>query len=91
MLVERSPGASAEQVDGRWLVVDPEGRNVVTLSPSGSVVWDAIDGQRDTAGLARHLLDRTDGGDPAQVEADVDAFVAELLAAGLVRTVDAPA
>ena len=90
MLVERSPGASAEQVDGRWLVVDPEGRHVVTLSPTGSVVWDGIDRPRDVAALARHLLDRTTGGTIEEAQRDVARFVDELLAAGLVRRVDAP-
>jgi hypothetical protein len=90
VLVQRSAAAAAESVGDRRLVVDPDGRHVVTLSPTGSVVWDAIDGRRDTAALARHLLGRTTGGTVEQAERDVAAFVDELLAAGLVQRVDAP-
>jgi len=90
VLVERAVEVSAERVEGRWLVVDPDGRAVVTLSPTGSLVWDAIDGRRDLAAIARRLVEQTVGGTVEQAERDVAAFVAELLDAGLVRRLDAP-
>ncbi len=88
--MERVPGTSSEVVGDRCLVVDPDGRHVLTLSPTGSLVWAAIDGRRDDTALARHLLERTRGGTPERAEADVARFLAELQAAGLVRRVDAP-
>lgn len=90
MRVERSPGAVTEVVGERSLVVDPDGRKVVTLSPTGSVVWESIDGTRDLAALAEILVARTTVPSLEQAEADVAAFVDQLLAAGLVRRSDAP-
>ena len=77
-------------VGERSLVVDPAGRSVVTLSPTGSVVWEAIDGRRDLDALAQHLVDRTSGATLEQAQRDVAAFVGQLLDAGLVRRLDAP-
>lgn len=90
MLVERAPGTASEVVGTRSLVVDAEGRQVLTLSPTGSMVWDAIDGTRDVAALAQLLVDRTTGGSIEQAERDVAAFVAALLDANLVRRCGAP-
>lgn len=90
MLVERSPGTASEAVGDRSLIVDPDGRSVVTLSPTGSIVWEAIDGERDLDALARALADRTTGSTFDQARRDVAAFVSELLEAGLVRRRDAP-
>ena len=89
VLVERTPGAAAEAVGQQVLVVDPQGRRVLTLSRTGSIVWEAIDGQRDIADLARHLARNTTGCTLEQAQRDVELFVDSLVAAGVVQRIDA--
>jgi Coenzyme PQQ synthesis protein D (PqqD) len=86
MPLERSPDVVYEVVDGKAVLVDPDGVELITLNPVGTVVWEELDGRRDAVELAADLIGRFDGVTLAQLEADVAAFLAEISAAGLVRT-----
>jgi hypothetical protein len=85
MVWERSPDVVYEVVDGKAVLVDPDGVELITLNPVGTLVWEQLDGHRDAATLAADLIGRFDGVTLAQLETDVAAFLAEIDAAGLVR------
>lgn len=86
MAVRRSPDVVDEEVDGRAVLVDAEGRELITLNPTGTLVWGLLDGERDLEEVARHVHENV-GDEVAleQVEADVRRFVDELVEEGLVH------
>ena len=85
-------GVLADRVDGKIVLVDPGGREVLTLNDTGSTVWEVLaaagpDGVlRDV--VAQRLTEVFDGVEPAQAGRDVDAFLAELVALDLVAAED---
>jgi len=80
----RSPEVTYEVVEGRAMLVDPDGAEIITLNPVGTLVWEALDGERDVAGLTAHLLPRLDGVTDDQLRKDIAEFIGELDAAGLI-------
>ena len=84
----RSPDVVYEVVDGRAMLVDPAGEEFLTLNEVGTLVWQALDGVRGPAEIAAALLDRVDGVTLAELEPDIDTFIAETHAAGLVELTD---
>jgi hypothetical protein len=71
-------------VDGEAVLLDLEGRRILGLNPAGSHLWGLLDGQRSPAELATALAERFNLG-AERARADVDAFLAELYARGLVE------
>ncbi|MBA3956158.1 MAG: PqqD family protein [Acidimicrobiia bacterium] len=61
MRPRRSPDVTYEIVDGRAMLIDAAGTEIITLNPVGSLVWSALDGERGVAGLAEHLLPELEG------------------------------
>ena len=86
---KRSPDVVFEVVDGRAILVDAAGKELITLNPVGTLVWDALDGTRDAAAVADHLLPAVEGVSREQLGVDVAAFLDELHDEGLVVEADA--
>ncbi len=82
--VRRAESVTYDVVDGRAILVDPLGAELLTLNPVGTMVWEALDGRREVEDLAGHLTDRLDDVDPDRARADVSRFIAELEKLGLV-------
>ncbi len=80
-----------EIVDGRAMLIDAAGTEIITLNPVGSLAWSALDGERDVAELAEHLLPELEGVTPAELTSDIADFVAELASSRLVTGADASA
>lgn len=55
-----------------------------SLEGTGRAAWDAIDGSRDRDGVLSVLADRY-GTTPDAIAGEVDAFLAELREAGLLK------
>ena len=89
MALQRSPEVTFEVVEGRAILIDGKGTELITLNPVGSLVWDALDGTRDAEALADHLLPSLQGVTKPQLESDVATFLAELRNEGLVVEADA--
>lgn len=87
---QRAPDVVYEVVDGRAVLIDPTGVELITLNPVGTLVWQALDSGGDAATLAQRLLPEFEGVTAEQLERDIDAFLGELLGLGLVSD-DAPA
>jgi hypothetical protein len=80
----RSPDVTYEVVDGRAMLIDAAGTEIITLNPVGSLVWTALDGKRDVAALADHLLPELQGVSRAELERDIADFASELAASNLI-------
>lgn len=76
--LQRAQSVTYDVVDGRAILVDPRGAELLTLNPVGTMIWEALDGRRDVPELVDHLIDRLDGVQPEQARADVASFIAEL-------------
>jgi hypothetical protein len=80
----RSPEITYETIDRRAVLVDGTGAELITLNPVGSLVWNALDGERDATALAGDLVGSFTGVTRGQLEADIVDFLAELAASRLV-------
>lgn len=83
-MLNRSPFVKYETVDGQAVLVDPEGRELLTLNEVGTLVWEAIDGTRDEGQLVALLAHRFPEVERSQIETDVGTFIVELRSSGLV-------
>jgi hypothetical protein len=84
MAWSRSPGIVYEVIDGQAVLLDSGGAELITLNAVGTLVWEELDGTRDAGQLAEALVPRFDGVTRAELERDIEAFLAELSAAALV-------
>lgn len=78
-MVARADGVVYEVVDGQAVLVDADGREMITLNPVGTLIWQALDGESDSAALAERLLPQLEGVTSDQLQNDVAAFLRELL------------
>ena len=84
MTIRRRPGVTSEPSGDTVVILHADGRTLTTLNPVGALVWKALDGERDTAALARDLVDEFDGVEIGDLKADIDAFITELAESDLV-------
>ena len=82
-------GVVGEASGDRVMVLHADGSHVSTLSPVGAVIWHCLPATRDE--ILQELTSRYDGVESAVLAADLDRFLAELSAAGLVVGGDAGA
>jgi hypothetical protein len=80
-------GVTAERSGDRMVVLDVEGRVLSTLSPVGSLIWEALPAPVDS--LLVRLRAEFPEVDPAVLETDARRFLDELCAAGLTVQRDA--
>jgi hypothetical protein len=81
----------ARQVLGDTLLVPLRGeladlQRIFALNPVAQQIWAWLDGELDVAAVCARLVLRFEV-DPAQAEADLVAFIAQLSAAGLIEEV----
>ena len=84
MVPRRSPNVTYEIVDGRAILIDPDGRELLTLNGVGTIVWGCLDGRRDEAALVSELADRFPEVDRATLADDVAAFLRQLEGSALI-------
>jgi Coenzyme PQQ synthesis protein D (PqqD) len=80
----RAAGVTYEVIEGQAVVLDPEGRELITLNAVGTQIWEHLDGQRRVTELVDELWPNFEGVSRDQFEADVVAYLDELADAGLV-------
>ncbi|MEX1007932.1 MAG: PqqD family protein [Acidimicrobiia bacterium] len=80
----RADGVLSEILDGRAMLVAPDGTELITLNPTGTAVWDALADATEPSEIAARLhKTRTDVALDV-LESDVLAFLTELEEAELV-------
>jgi hypothetical protein len=82
--VTRAPETVSREIDGQAVVIHLEDGRVRTLNPTGSVVWQALDG-RPLDALLAHLIAAFPGEPPDRLRSDLEAFLTELLDRGMAR------
>lgn len=90
MAWQRAPRVVYEIVDGQAVVVDPDGTELLTLNPMGTLVWEELDGRRGPAELAAALVGRFEDVTEPEMERDIATFLVEVEEAGLVHRVVDP-
>jgi len=81
--MRRSPEVVFEVLDGRAVLVDPSGSELITLNPVGTLVWEALDEERNLDQVVDHLLPQFVGVERPELHADVSGFLRELEGLGL--------
>jgi hypothetical protein len=70
-------------------LLEPVSGRIKLLNPTGVEVWQLLDGLRDPAAVARALGQAHPDAEPGAVARDVEQFLDELTAAGLVEAAPA--
>ncbi|MFN8024898.1 MAG: PqqD family protein [Acidimicrobiia bacterium] len=78
-----APTVAAETVDGEVLMIHLDSGNYYSLRDTGAIVWGALE-----QGVATEAIVDALGGDAARAE--IERFLAELVAENLVVATDAP-
>lgn len=81
----RADGVLADAVDGRRVLVTPDGAELLTLNETGSAVWDALAGGADVDDLVERLSGALSV-DADTLRSDLRGFLGELHAAGVIAT-----
>lgn len=76
------PDAIGQRMDDEAVIVTPASGTVKVLNDVGARVWELADGRRTVADLAALLCAEYDV-ELIQVQADVQAFVAEMVDRGI--------
>ena len=80
----RSDQVVFEVTGDRAVLLDPTGKELITLNPVGTVVWQLLDEPRDAGEVAAALGAAFPDVPLAKLEEDADRFLAELAASDLV-------
>ena len=80
----KADGVLAEELDGQAAIVDPQGAELITLNPVGSLVWSLLDGQREVDHIVTTVVEECGPVDRATVALDVRTFLSELVSLGLI-------
>lgn len=83
-MLRRSPEVTYEVVEGQAVLVDPSGKELLTLNQVGTVVWEAIHGAKTEQELVDEVESQFVDVDRQLIEHDVRAFLAELQLSDLV-------
>lgn len=77
-IFRQAAGAQTAAFAGEEVLLDPQGRMLRGLNPTGARVWALLDGRRSVLEIARALARET-AIDEARALADVSAFLQRLL------------
>jgi hypothetical protein len=80
----RADNVIFEVVEGKAVLVAPNGDELITLNPLGTMVWETLDGERDANGIAELLRGEFADVPMERLEADVQAFLDQLRSLDLV-------
>jgi len=83
-VLRRSPNVLYDLLDERAVLIDAQGTELITLNRVGTVVWQALDGERSPVQIADELAGLFEDVDRRRISTDVEAFLDELRRLGLV-------
>ena len=88
MLFQRADGVVYEVVDGKAMLVDMAGKELLTLNPVGTLVWEMLSDEGDPSVMASKLVTTFEGVSVGELERDIQDFLNELVGLGLVVSGD---
>ena len=80
----RADGVLSEVIGDRAALVNPDGTELLTLNPVGTLVWEALPDAGSVDELVARVTAACEEVPAAQVAGDVSAFLDELRRLGLV-------
>jgi len=83
MLKKQEAKFTQTQIDDEIVVMLLASGEFLSITGTGAEIWNRIDGNCDRAALIAALVEEFDASE-TQISADVDAFLAELIDAGIV-------
>jgi hypothetical protein len=89
MMLRPSPDVIYEVIDGRAMLVSPDGAELISLNAVGTMVWELLNAAGDAGRLAAELHPRFEGVTLDELQRDIADFLEELRKQGLVRETDA--
>lgn len=81
-VLQRRAGAEGSHLGAEYILLDPQGTLLRGLNPSAAQIWEALDGRRTLAEIARALA-QAHRAQEASVLADVVRFAEVLVEKGL--------
>jgi PqqD family protein of HPr-rel-A system len=81
----RDPVLPFQRMDEETIVVDPRSREVHLLNGTAARIWELLERERSMEELVTALGDEYEGAPADTVRAEVQAFVTEMGAKGLVH------
>lgn len=85
MRYEQLDGVLHQVVEGRAMLISPAGEEVIVLNGTGTAVWEALAESDDVATLVAAVHAAHPGVAVETISTDVERFLGELVAAGLVQ------
>ena len=82
-VVARRQGAEGARLGAEYVLLDPEGRTLRGLNPTGARIWELLDGTRTLGDVVLKLASEHEGADEARIAEDVLRFAELLLSRGL--------
>jgi hypothetical protein len=89
MTLRPAPEVIYEVIDGRAMLVSPDGAELISLNAVGTMVWESLATAGDPARIAAELHPRFEGVSLDELQRDIADFLEELRQQGLVRETDA--
>lgn len=86
----RAPSVLHDVLDDRAMLIDADGTELIRLNRVGTLVWQGLDGERDSARVSEGVADLFKDVEPARIGRDVELFLDQLQQLGLVEEVDVP-
>jgi PqqD family protein of HPr-rel-A system len=80
---KRDTALPFQRMSEELLVVDPKARNVHLLNETGGRIWELLGETTSVDALVEALADEYEGATPEALRAEVEAFLADLDAKGL--------
>lgn len=84
-VVKPAPRVVSRMIEGQALLLDATSDQLERLNAVGSFIWALIKEKRHDVGAIHAALVAEFAVDPAEARADLDAFIAQLDARGLIR------
>jgi hypothetical protein len=84
-MISQSESVVFEVVDGKAVLVDPTGAELITLNPVATLIWEALATPTDADSIADRLLSEFEDVTRDQLHADVVEFLGELESLGVVK------
>lgn len=86
MIYARDPGVPHQKLDEETIVVDPRSREVHLLNETAARIWELLETSSSVDELVEALSDEYEGAPPEELRREVEAFLADLSARGLLAS-----
>lgn len=82
-LLQRQEFIETAELDGEWVLLDLDSHSITKVNEMGGYIWELMENCPTISQLTDRIAAEFNA-DRLQVQADVEAFVAELIRVGLV-------